>query len=414
MAKVRFRLKEPYKNGNCPIHLILEYNKQIITHSIGLTVPPQYWDSPTQRVKRVKTFPHGEFNKTLQDIETSIDRVMITLRNDLGRFPTKDETKKELNRLTDRNQTKPITLFEFFDTLILERKKDRDSKNTSQQNETLLTHLKDFCKHQKRTALNFADINHNFLNHFKSFAYEVKNLNPNSFSKYIGLLKTAMREAEKRGLHQSRDYQFLKTKKVQTHEIYLNEDELGKIYKLDLTNRKGHEAVRDLFIIGCFTGGQRFSDWAKLQTVNIFTENGKQFFRYISAKTQTEAVLPLNHSYVQEILERHKGVLPKPLTNQKSNEYLKEIGQLAGIDTPTKEITYPKGIRQEKTVPKYNLITTHTARRSLATNLANRKCSLHEIRLLTGHATEKQLQQYLKTSSYENAVTISESDFFNE
>ena len=327
MAKVRFRLKTAYKNGYSPIHLILEYNKQIITHSIGLTVPPQYWDAKTQRARKVKAFAYSEFNKTLQDIETSVDRAMVKLRNDLGRVPTKDETKKELNRLTDRNPVQSTSLFEFFDTLIAERKKDRNSKNTAQQNETLLGHLKEFCRHQKRPALTFEEINHNFLNQFKTFAYEVKNLNPNTLSKYIGLLKTAMREAQKRGLHHSLDYQFLTTNKVPTYDIYLNEEELAKIYALNLSDRKGHQTVRDLFIIGCFTGGQRFSDWAKLQNANIFVENGKRFFRYISTKTKTEAVVPLNHPFVQEILERYKGVLPKPLTNQKSNDYLKAIGE---------------------------------------------------------------------------------------
>lgn len=413
MTKVRFRLKEAYKNGNSPIHLILEFNKERVNHATGLDLPPQYWDNQTQRAKKTKAFPYSEFNKALQDIETTIQRLLIALRNDLERVPTKDEIKKELNRLTNRNQVKPVTLFEFLETLIIERKNDRESDGISKSNKTLLAHLKEFCKTQKRSTLNFTDINHNFLKEFKKFGFDVKNLNPNTFHKYIRLLKTAMKEAQKRGFHQNQEYQFFSVAKVPTYGIYLNENELEKIYKLDLSNKKGHESVRDLFIIGCFTGGQRFSDWSKLQAANIFIKEGKQFLEYVSSKTKTNVVVPLNHSYVQEILEKYKGVLPKSLTNQKANEYLKEIGQMAGIDTPTKEITHAKDIREETILPKYSLITTHTARRSLATNLVNRGYSLHEIKLLTGHATEKQLEQYLKTSSQENAFKVSKTDFFD-
>ena len=419
MAKVRFYLKAPYKNGDSAIYLILEFNNIRVKSNVGLTIPPQYWDTKTQRAdaKLSKNkFAYGEFNKALQDIDTSIQRVLIVLRNDLGRFPNKIEVKAELDRLTDRNQVKPLTLFEFLELLIVERKKDRNSVNTSQQIATVLDHLKAFCKHQKQTTLNFKDINHNFLNNFKTFAYDVKVLNPNTLNKYVNLLKTAMKEAQKRQIHSSTDYQFLSTKKVPTHEIYLTEPELERIYRLDLSDRKGHEAVRNLFIIGCFTGGQRFSDWSKLRDENIFTENGNLFFKFIGQKTERtqreETVLPLTHTYVQEILKHYDNVLPKPLTNQKSNEYLKDIGKMAGIDTPTKDITYPKGIKHEEIVPKYTLITTHTARRSFATNMVNRGEKLHTIRLLTGHSSEKQLEQYLKTSSLENAVSVANSDFY--
>jgi integrase len=416
MAKVRFYLKEAYKNGQCAIYLKIEHDKAVFKYTTPLTLSPQYWDTVTQRakVKGVKTsvFDYIEFNKTLQDIETNIQRFILVFRNDKQRFPTVPEFKTELDRMIGRNQVKPITLFDFIETLITERKSDRKSVNTSQQITTLFNHLKEFCKLHNRKTLGFLDINYNFLNDFKAFAYDVKKLNPNTLTKYVNLIKTVVREAQKRELHQSNDYQFLSTSKVPTHEIYLTESELEKIYRLDLSDKKGHEAVRDLFIIGCFTGGQRFSDWSKLKAENIFIENDKQFFRYVSEKTETEAVLPLNHSYVQEILKKHGNVLPIAKHNQVTNRYLKDIGELAKIDTPTKDITYPKGIRTETTVPKYNLISTHTARRSFATNMVNRKYPLHQIRLLTGHASEKQLQQYLKTSSLENAVTVSETDFF--
>lgn len=78
----------------------------------------QYWDNTTQRAKKVRAFSYSEFNKGLEDRETKIQRRFLELRNDLGRFPTKDEMKKELNKMSNRNQPKPVTLFEFLETMI--------------------------------------------------------------------------------------------------------------------------------------------------------------------------------------------------------------------------------------------------------------------------------------------------------
>lgn len=413
MANIRFNLKEPYKNGQCAINVVLQFNHLKLKYATGLTIDPQLWDKASQRIKKNKTIPYIEFNQQLQTIETETERAFLRLKNEKGRTPSVTELRTELDTITDRNQEKPVTLFEFLESRIKELTTERKSEATAKKHHTVLMFLKEFAKLQHKRSFEFADINELFFIRFKNFCYEVKGHNPNTLQKNVETLKTAMREARKRKHHTNTDFDSFTVKKVPTHDIYLNENELEKIYKLDLSDKIGHDTTRDLFIIGCFTGGQRFSDWAKLKPENMFTKNGVQYLKFVSDKTEIETVAPLNHAYVQAILEKHNGILPKPLSNQRSNKYLKDIGTMAGIDTPTKDITYPKGIRTEETVPKYDLITTHTARRSLATNMVNAQYTLHQIRLLTGHKTEKMLQEYLKTSSYENALKMADTPFYD-
>lgn len=416
--KIRFNLKEPYKNGLSAINIVLQFHHQKVKYAIGQTIDRKFWDVVSQRAyipkgEKRNAFPCAEFNQRLQDLETITSRFVLSVQNDKNRLPTTQEIKAELDKITNRQTEKPIYLFDFLQTRIEELKKERKSDAMSKKYITVLNYLKEYAKLVNRNSFNFEDINELFLVKIKQYFYEMKKHNPNTFHKNIGTLKIAMREAFKRKLHYNKDFENFTIKKVPTHEIYLNENELGKIYRLDLSDKKGHDITRDLFIIGCFTSGLRFSDWAKIRTEQIQEKDGKLFCTVLTEKTGQSISFPLTHSYVKEILQKYNNNLPKPLSNQKSNEYLKEIGKKASLDNLIMRIEYKGLERIETPAPKYEMISTHTARRSFATNLANLGYSLHQIRLLTGHSSEKQLIQYLKTNSFDNAVNVSNSEFFN-
>lgn len=409
MTKVRFNLKEADTKGFCSIFLVLEHNNQKLKYAIGQKIKRQFWDTNSQRAIRDKSIAYAEINQFLQNLETGTERILLRLQNENRVFPSMELIRKELDVLTNRNQVLPISLFDYFEKRVQELKKERTTNNTSKQYGTVLTILKEYKTYKKRRSFDYYDVTEVFLKDFENFAYQVKGHNPNTVWKYISTLKTAMGETFKKGYHNTETYKNFTVKKVPTHEIYLTEAELEKIYNLNLSDRsKGYEVVRDLFIIGCFTGGLRFSDWAKIRPEQIAND----ICTVITQKTGQKVSFPLTQSYVKDILNKYNNDLPKPLSNQKTNELLKDIGKLAGIDTPTIKVEYPSGVRLETTVKKYELITTHTARRSLATNLVNRGIPLHTIRLLTGHASEKQLQTYLKTSSLESAKAVSKTDFF--
>ena len=102
--------------------------------------------------------------------------------------------------------------------------------------------------------------------------------------------------------------------------------------------------------------------------------------------------------YIKEILKKYDGKAPEPISNQKMNDYLKELGKLAEIEDDI-IITQTKGRkRQSETFKKWELITTYTARRSFATNAYLQNVPTISIMKITGHRTEKSFLKYIKIS----------------
>lgn len=115
---------------------------------------------------------------------------------------------------------------------------------------------------------------------------------------------------------------------------------------------------------------------------------------------------------MKNILDKYNGIIPRAISNQKMNTYLKELGEIAGIDKKTiiKRTSGKKII--ETILPKYKLISTHTARRSFATNAFLNNVPTISIMKITGHRTEKAFMKYIKVSQERNAEQLSNHPFF--
>jgi len=128
-------------------------------------------------------------------------------------------------------------------------------------------------------------------------------------------------------------------------------------------------------------------------------------------KTNDTVIIPL-HKYVRDILKKYDNEVPKSLCNQKMNVYIKHIGSTAKINDKI-EVTITKGGKLTKeTCLKYNLISTHTARRSFATNLFLADIPAITIMKITGHRTEKSFLRYIRISQEENANKLLDHPFF--
>jgi integrase len=189
--------------------------------------------------------------------------------------------------------------------------------------------------------------------------------------------------------------------------LYLTEGEIKELEALDLSQNKRLDNVRDLFLIGCYTG-LRYSDYSILKPQQI--KDG--FIETIQLKTGDSIVMPI-HPTVERILSKHNGQLPRSLCNQKTNDYLKEIGQTKpkGKDEPllneTVSKTLTKGsVKLTQTFKKWELLTTHTARRSFATNEYLAGTPTVTRMAITGHKTEKSFLRYIKLTPNEHAKLL--------
>jgi integrase len=215
----------------------------------------------------------------------------------------------------------------------------------------------------------------------------------NSMGKYIKYVKSIMKTSHAEGMHDNKAYIHPKFKilEEEANTVYLDVDDLNLLESLNLTGYPGLDRTRDLFLVASWTG-LRYSDLQKLAIGHIHGDN----IVIRTQKTDREVVIPV-FPIVRDILIKYKNSGLPRVTNQALNRSLKDLG------TKLEEASNLKGITSDAS--KYNRITTHTARRSFATNLYN-IVPIELIMSVTGHKTQSEFYKYIRVTPTENAEKI--------
>lgn len=416
MIKVNFNLREPKSQNDTPIHMIIRWDNKRIVESTGLSINPKFWDSELQKIKTTKSFPNGpDYNFRLADLRSSIEKMFVQFTTINDREPSKEELQTEIHSSKNSNNKKTETSEQFVRDLIAILEKSPNpingkpySKSTPSAYKQCLNKLLEFCKKSKRTfAIDAIDLDfyYEFYDYLSSQGFMI-----NYIGKNIKTLKTFMNEAIEKN-HSTNQAHRNKRFKIPTEDstsIYLSIDELREIFKLDLSKSQRLENVRDLFLISCFTG-LRFSDLSLLKREHIIQdESGNQLIQMRITKTDqliTIPVLPEVVTILSKYSQSEGYNFPKAISNQKSNDYIKEITK--EMSTFQQLVVVENRIEGKKVViktPKWKLITTHTGRRSFATNSFLKNIPVTTIMKITGHKTESSFYRYLKMSPKENAL----------
>lgn len=416
MANAFFRLRKKQDKRPQIIYVGYRFGNNQLIHSTGLKVLPTHWDFKKSRVKNIIGFyPKDEVNSFLVEIENFINSLANTFKAKKQEL-TKEALKYEIDNYLNPNKDlkgKPKTLFAFIEKFIADSKSGRRQIEGKQVNErtvkrynTTLTILKEYEK-QNGLNLDFQAIDLDFYKDFNNFMMKVKNYAPATMGKHISTLKTFLKEATEEGINKNLDFQSKKFKVVESESdsIALSDAELMELYKLDLSGNDRLEKVRDLFLIGANTG-LRFSDFTDIQPSNVKQDSKGYTLNIIQFKTKNKVVIPLNTVAI-EILHKYDFKLPKAISNQKFNNYIKEVAQLVKSlhDKYEKSIT-KGGINEKVAIPKYELISSHTARRSYCTNAYERGTPAISLMQISGHLTEQSFLKYIKTSKEKHAEIV--------
>lgn len=249
---------------------------------------------------------------------------------------------------------------------------------------------------------------------FTEWCYSIKNYKQNTVYATYGVLKPLLNAAKAEGFEFEDSYKSLKGKCVDTDAIYLTEEEIEKIYKLDIPSlikageidgKSTLEKTRDLFIISCWTGLRR-SDVNRLDKATFDIE--AKTISITAEKTKRQVVIPM-HPMVFAIYNKYKGVFPRLCDRSHTIEHLRQCARLAGIDDEVRIVENRGGIVSTLIYKKYQLVGMHTGRRSFATNMYKRGFPTIAIMRLTGHTTESNFLKYIKVSAEENAIMIAEA-----
>lgn len=420
MAGITFVLREPTAKTPQSINCIVRIgNADRVKFSTGLSVLPKNWDKEKGRVKNVVAEKNkAMINSKLNDIEEEFDK--LTTRH-LG---TNTALSKEFVKLHFEEYLKPkqaptlpppqLTptdiFFSVIDSYIADsqsgkRKNGNDGnikKETIGIYKTVKARLEEFFKDYDRKA-SLQIIDNDFYNDFVEWLKTTKFYSKNTIGKYIKDIKSIMNYAVEEGFIDKVSYKVNKFKTVSedSESVYLTIAELERIYALDLSQNLRLERVRDLFIVGAYTGF-RFSDLNNIRSSDIRTdEDGDQFIEIVQKKTEDPVIVPIL-PLVKEIFVKYNHNLPS-LTNQKMNDYIKEVCQMAGINEIVTKRIERGGIKVETQSEKWEVISSHTARRSFATNAYKKGIDTISIMAITGHRKEESFRRYLKVDNKEKA-----------
>ena len=389
-----FILKEPKATKETPIICIYHFNNRRLKFSTGELINPAHWNPVQQRPR--KTAPSREsLTKYLNRLENRVREMHLELKSQIIEV-TPDNLKASIVHNIRTGGTRE-TLSQFWERYMVEMCPNYDklkSRDKLRRKKDGYKYAYDIFKAFQRHK-DFADITSEWMESFAAYM-EKNKYSKNYISKVILILRDVMSTAKKQGLHSNESYKSFTPPKEKADTIYLSIDELLAIHKLKLN--PSLSKVRDRFLIGAFTG-LRFSDNSKITMAAI--RDGLIFDK--SKKTHTDVVIPI-HWIVDDIMAKYDGGLPPVMSDVWMNKQIKGIGKEAGITTPI--------IYKGKEVKKHELITSHTARRSAATNMFLAGIPSISIMQITGHKTETEFMKYIRVSGEQNAKLISSHEFF--
>ena len=405
-----FTLESRKKDGvliteNVPIRMRVNFASKRIEFTTGYRIDAAKWDAAKQRVK------NGCSNKLKQsasEINASLLEYYTEIQSIFKRFevedvmPTPEQIKEAFNALhkpvseepKPKKEALPCDFFQVFDDFVEDCGRQNNwTDSTFEKFAAVKNHLTNF-----REGLTFEFFDERGLNDYVGYLRDVKEMRNTTIGKQLSFLKWFLRWAFKKGVHQNNAYDSYKPKLKSTQKkiIFLTWDELNRLREFKIPfNKQALERVRDVFLFQCFTG-LRYSDVFNLRRSDIKGDH----IEVTTVKTSDSLIIELNN-HSKAILDKYKDVafeydkvLPV-ITNQKMNDYLKELAELAGIDEPIRQTYYKGNERIDDVTPKYALLGTHAGRRTFICNALALGIPPQVVMKWTGHSDYKAMKPYI-------------------
>lgn len=408
--KIKAKVEKRKNDGilitkNVPIFLRLTYNGIRINLYSGFRIDLDKWNEDEETVITKTSNSSGE---SAEEINLKINHYKNELQTFFiecqlkERIPTKNEVinffKSLKNKGTEEfvKNTTPKRMNEFFnvfDIFIKDQGKVNNwTEGTKKKFNTLRSHLEDF-----NPNLSFDDLNTQGLTEFMSYFFKL-DLRNTTTKKYIKNLKWFLRYAERKGFTINDDFENFNPKLKDTDKkiVFLSEVEIELIKHLKIPNTQQYlHRVRDILLFTCYTG-LRYSDVQKLKKSDI--KNNK--IELLTKKTNDLLTIELNETS-RKILEKYEQVEMKNnlalpvITNQKTNVFLKQIGELAEINEPITQYYYIGSERYEHSMPKYEYFSSHLGRRTFICLCISRNIPIQVIMKWTGHSDYQSMKPYI-------------------
>ncbi|MBR8536098.1 phage integrase SAM-like domain-containing protein [Carboxylicivirga mesophila] len=407
--RYKLSLEKRKKDGeiiieNVPIRIAVNHNGQRITLSTGYRIDAKAWDEKGQVVLQgyhnKQKEPYNIINSKLAlqksfldnfSLKHQIERLEIDLEKLKVDFAEEFSRKKNVKH---QEVEQELSFFELYDLFVKERGKQNDwMQPTYTKFKSLKKHLVNFDK-----KLHLDKLDEEKLTDLVEYLRKEGKMKNTTIKKQLGFLKWFLKWAVEKNHTNNNAYQGFKPKlkTADKQVIYLSSAELDLVRNYKIPESKQYlERVRDVFLFCCYTS-LRYSDVYKLQKHDI--KKGK--IEIVTQKTTDKLSIKLNSKAI-ELIDKYKEfhfkdekALPV-ISNQRMNDYLKELCELAQINEPVTAIDFVGNRRIENTYPKYSLVGTHTGRRTFICNALLNGMPAHAVMKITGHSDYKAMQPYI-------------------
>ena len=403
-----FTLESKKKDGvliveNVPIRMRVNFASKRIEFTTGYRIDAEKWDTDKQRVRNGCT---NKLKQSASEINASLLGYYTEVQEIFKKFeveeimPTPEQIKEAFNALhkpieeVKPRKSTPNAFYKVFDEFVRDCGRQNDwTDSTYEKFAAVKNHLMNF-----RDGLTFDFFDEKGLNDYVTYLRDVKEMRNSTIGKQLSFLTWFLRWAFKKGLHQNKAYDSYKPKLKSTQKkiIFLTWEELNKLREFEIPAAKqALDRVRDIFLFQCFTG-LRYSDVFNLRRSDIKGDH----IEVTTVKTSDSLIIELNN-HSKAILDKYKDVafeddkvLPV-ITNQKMNDYLKELAELAGIDEPVRQTYYRGNERIDEVTPKYALLGTHAGRRTFICNVLALGIPPQVVMKWTGHSDYKAMKPYI-------------------
>lgn len=370
-----------------------------IKHRTSIKIQPKYWDFKEEKIRSVA--PGAiELNNSLT---TSAAEIIKTVQREKDRngLLSLNDYKKIIASCLDSDKSSYDAgelhdLIEKFKTY----KSFHNTEGTIQEYKTVFKALQDY-QFINNVRLTLSDFNKDFFLHFEDFLSKKKNpkddergLLNDTIYKYLATLKLFLSWCRDNGYTVHPDAFKIHTssfkRKSHNEIVVLTEDELDKLVSFDLSAHPKYERVRDIFAVLAFTG-QRISDVMSMSKTDFFDNK----WTFLSEKVKKMVVVPFN-GYIAKalpIIEKYDYQMPT-ISTQKFNEYIKEVGELAGINTPVKITRFNGKNKVVIEKPKFSFMSSHMGRRTMVTILLSKGVPITLVQKITQHSDIRTLMKY--------------------
>jgi len=347
-------------------------------------------------------------HKELNELLNSEKKRVLDMINEMRRDGI-EVTPQNISFFTEKKKEGKKDLVQLSEEYLKSRVKM--TPRHKQKLESLLSRIKDYSKGKK---VYYSNINQKWIDSFTLYLQagnpksDNKNLRksqqPSTINRTFSLLRQILHHLNREGVIDDRYKAFKYPKGFQTKKVILTEGEIKKFIYYQ-PNTKKLQKIKDLGFIQLMTG-LRYSDVIKIRKTNFSGVS----LEIMNKKTKKYTTIPL-HDELNILLKKYNYDLSElVISNVNYNKYLKELMELSKIDTMVEVYFFENGILKSKFQPKYELVGSHTFRRSFITQAIMKGIPLHVIQSITGHSTLKQLSEYVNIVEEMKAVEIKKLD----